>query len=123
MSIDVLIAITIAPVVFAVLIALGVLVIRGTARRDRWGIGAVVSDCPRCGAGLPPVRVPTSFRQAMWGGWTCPKCELEVDKWGQPLPGQGFPPDDLEDATRPFRPRRPSGPSDDVQPGGGPIRD
>ena len=24
-----------------------------------------------------------SLRQSMWGGWTCPNCGTEVDKWGR----------------------------------------
>jgi hypothetical protein len=40
-------------------------------------------SCPRCNALLPQVRKPRSSQQTMWGGWTCPKCGVDVDKWGR----------------------------------------
>ena len=64
-----------------------VLVVRGTAKKDKWGInveGVVgTGRCPKCGTGLPAIRSPNSFRQAMWGGWTCSTCKAELDKWGR----------------------------------------
>jgi hypothetical protein len=39
-------------------------------------------ECPRCHAKLALVRWPRSFRQAMWGGSTCEKCNLEFDRHG-----------------------------------------
>ncbi|QEH31943.1 hypothetical protein OJF2_04100 [Aquisphaera giovannonii] len=41
-----------------------------------------IADCPACGRRLPVVRKPSSWRQALWGGWTCPSCGAEVDAWG-----------------------------------------
>ena len=41
--------------------------------------------CGGCGAALPAVRVPRGLRQALWGGWCCPGCGLEVDRRGQPV--------------------------------------
>ena len=38
--------------------------------------------CPRCTATLPRVRLPRSFRQAMYGGWTCRSCRAEVSRFG-----------------------------------------
>lgn len=38
--------------------------------------------CPNCNEPMPTVRAPRSFRQAMLGGWTCPKCGCKMDKWG-----------------------------------------
>jgi hypothetical protein len=42
--------------------------------------------CPRCKAPLPRVREPGSFRQAFFGGWTCPACGCGVDKRGREIP-------------------------------------
>jgi predicted RNA-binding Zn-ribbon protein involved in translation (DUF1610 family) len=39
--------------------------------------------CPECGEQLPKVRKPTTRRQALWGGWTCPNCGCEVDRKGK----------------------------------------
>ena len=41
--------------------------------------------CPECGTPVPRVRRPTSFRQAMWGGWTCTKCGTEMNQRGEEL--------------------------------------
>lgn len=41
--------------------------------------------CPKCDAGLPTTRTPKNFRQMMWGGWTCPGCGTELDKWLKPI--------------------------------------
>jgi hypothetical protein len=70
-------------VVFA-LLAVGVyLLIRDTRRRSGiWGINFQPLRCPRCGTGAPEVRMPTSFRQALAGGFSC-TCGCEVDKWGR----------------------------------------
>jgi hypothetical protein len=29
------------------------------------------------------MRKPASSGEAMWGGWTCPKCGCKLDKYGQ----------------------------------------
>lgn len=77
-------------VFFAFLLFLGALVARDTIRRKgRWGINLRVPDCPRCGEWLSPARVPRSFKQALWGGCTCPRCGCELDKWGVPIEGAG----------------------------------
>lgn len=61
-----------------------VLLIRGTATQGKMGINfSPPSACPKCGEPLPKIRAPKSFKQAMWGGWTCSKCNTELDKWGR----------------------------------------
>jgi len=70
-------------------VALGIgtfLVIHGTIFRTRWGINTAMQvQCPRCGHVRGGARIPRNFRQAMWGGGTCPECGLEVDKWNRPV--------------------------------------
>lgn len=39
--------------------------------------------CPICGTPVPLYRHPTSFRQALWGGWTCKECGTEMDRFGR----------------------------------------
>ena len=39
-------------------------------------------NCPVCKNPLPFFRGPTSWKQAMWGGWTCGFCKSEVDRKG-----------------------------------------
>lgn len=66
------------------LVSLGlVLVIYGTIAKNRWGVNLDPVRCPRCNMPLSQVRTPNSVHQAMWGGCTCPKCGIEVDKWGR----------------------------------------
>jgi rubredoxin len=35
--------------------------------------------CPKCGTSLPRARKPTSIRQMLFGGWTCPNCKVELN--------------------------------------------
>lgn len=42
-------------------------------------------QCHICNTKLPVFRKPTSFRQMLKGGWTCPKCGTEVDKHGEKI--------------------------------------
>jgi hypothetical protein len=74
-------------VIFGLLAVGGAVVIYGTLAKNRWGINAGDVSCPRCSKPLPKVRQPQSLRQEMWGGWTCPSCGAEVDKWGRELHG------------------------------------
>jgi hypothetical protein len=72
----------------AVLATLGVgivLVIYGTVAKNRWGINLDPVSCPCCNTPLSQIRNPQSIRQMLWGGWTCPKCGANVDKWGRRL--------------------------------------
>ncbi len=41
--------------------------------------------CPECGTPVPRTRTPTSWRQALWGGWTCAECDTEMDRRGREL--------------------------------------
>jgi hypothetical protein len=71
--------------VLVVLLGFGAyLIIRDTRRgTGRWGVNFKAVRCPVCGEPCPTVRVPTSWGQAMWGGWTCTECSSELDKWGK----------------------------------------
>jgi len=74
---------------FSVLGVGAVLVIRDMIRqRGNWGINLKPGPCRQCGTPSPIIRKPANWRQAMWGGWTCAECGLELDKWGQPVEGQ-----------------------------------
>lgn len=42
--------------------------------------------CPTCAERMPFFRIPTSLRQALRGGWTCPRCRIDLDRWGRALP-------------------------------------
>ena len=49
----------------------------------KWGINLKQVNCPSCGMTQPRIRVPRSFHEAMWGGYTCPQCGTKMDKWGR----------------------------------------
>jgi hypothetical protein len=85
-----LIAIIVFSTMFFSLLATGaVLVIRDTIRqRGRWGINLKQAVCMQCGTPMPRVRKPANWRQALWGGGTCPECGFELDKWGRPVEQQ-----------------------------------
>lgn len=71
-------------IVVIALLGIGVVVvIYGTIARNGWGINIKPVSCPNCGTSLPPIRNPQNVRQALWGGWTCPACKADVDKWGR----------------------------------------
>ncbi|MDT0556339.1 hypothetical protein [Patiriisocius hiemis] len=38
--------------------------------------------CPKCNTKQPIVRKPANQRQALFGGYTCKKCDTEMDKFG-----------------------------------------
>ena len=42
--------------------------------------------CPVCDTAVPAFRWPTSFRQALWGGWTCVTCSTEIDRQAMKVP-------------------------------------
>jgi hypothetical protein len=51
-----------------------------------WGINFGTVHCPDCFAKMAGARMPRSWRQMLWGGWTCPDCGCEMDKWGKAMP-------------------------------------
>jgi len=42
-------------------------------------------SCPKCNTKMPRFRKPENTNQALWGGWTCPKCGTELDKKGNEI--------------------------------------
>jgi hypothetical protein len=75
---------TILTITFFSILLLGlVLVVHGTAVKNKWGVNLDGSSCPRCHAAIPSIRVPKSMAQALWGGSVCQNCGCEVDKWGR----------------------------------------
>ena len=57
--------------------------------------------CPRCHTPLPRVRKPTSFRQMMWGGWTCRSCGAELNGHQQLISGRVDSSDGIRVALQP----------------------
>jgi hypothetical protein len=73
-------------IVLLVILALNlVLTIHGTVVKNDWGINVGRVSCPRCATPLPRLHWPRNGRQTLWGGYSCPHCRCEVDKWGRPL--------------------------------------
>jgi hypothetical protein len=73
------------PAISIAILVLLALVIHGSIVKNRWGINLKPVACPSCGTMMPRTRMPSSSRQAIWGGFTCPKCGCEMDKWGRRL--------------------------------------
>lgn len=71
--------------VFGVMFALTV--VQTIQGKGNWGINFKGSKCPQSAAKAPTFRVPKNVRQALWGGWTCTACNIEVDKWGNRIDG------------------------------------
>lgn len=66
----------------AVLIAV-VFLVWQTKTKGLFGLDLSRKKCPRCGTPLPMIRKPSSTEEALWGGWTCPKCGAKIDKYGR----------------------------------------
>jgi hypothetical protein len=49
------------------------------------GSSLAAPKCPTCETQQPAIRKPTSFRQLIWGGWTCAKCGTEIDRHGHSI--------------------------------------
>ena len=77
-----IVGIVVLVVLVGLLISLA-LIVRATTDKTKWGINLGRVYCPRCQTRLPMIRRPTSSREALWGGWTCPNCGCNVDKWGR----------------------------------------
>lgn len=75
-------------ILFGILLFGSVLVMYGTAVKNRWGINPNGASCLACGSALPIQRAPRTIPQALWGGGTCAGCGAAVDKWGRPLGGR-----------------------------------
>jgi hypothetical protein len=65
-----------------------------------------VSECVDCGTPMPLIRKPATWRQALWGGWTCPRCGSEYDRWSRKIGEAGAPrrTQTLDDSTRAAQP-------------------
>jgi hypothetical protein len=117
-------AIGVSLLVVGLLLTAVVLTVRDTVRKKgRWGINLWPTSCRSCGEPAPAIRRPENLRQSLWGGWTCPQCGLEVDKWGEPVADQPFPAKwsaQLDDRTAPDRAadERYRKPTDDIRSGG-----
>ena len=56
------------------------------AARKVSGLNAQVraNPCPRCGDPLTGKRPGRrTWTQVLWGGWTCPDCGCDVDRFGE----------------------------------------
>ena len=54
-------------------------------KEGKWGINQRPVTCSQCGTPTPRFRKPANRRQMLWGGWTCQKCGVEIDKYGKLL--------------------------------------
>lgn len=48
-------------------------------------INANAVNCPRCNTRQPKFRFPRNLRQFFFGGWTCERCQTEMDSFGRPV--------------------------------------
>jgi len=69
------------------ILPLGVLLVtHGTIFKTRWGINTATQiECPGCRKMHGQIRTPRNLRQTLWGGFTCPQCGTEDDKWNRPI--------------------------------------
>lgn len=67
-----------------IVIMLGVIIwlITMTKRKSKYGLNLKAVDCPICATQQPMIRFPKNKNQAFYGGYTCTKCQAELDKYG-----------------------------------------
>lgn len=56
--------------------------IKKDSKYSKFGINLSRVYCPNCNKKQPIVRKPANERQALYGGYTCKKCGIEMDKYG-----------------------------------------
>ena len=54
-------------------------------KEGKWGINVKPTSCPNCNESLPLTRLPMNIQHLLWGGWTCPQCDTNIDKWGNEI--------------------------------------
>jgi predicted RNA-binding Zn-ribbon protein involved in translation (DUF1610 family) len=69
-------------VLLAVIVVVTIVVIALWPKAGRDGINLAKVFCPKCAEPMPRIRRPKNERQRLSGGWTCPKCGCEMDKYG-----------------------------------------
>jgi hypothetical protein len=69
-------------VLFVIVAGVGVLAV-GTLRKGRWGINLKLVQCPNCVTPMSARRQPMFRSQMLFGGWMCPHCGTQMDKWGR----------------------------------------
>lgn len=51
--------------------------------KKNFGINLKGVTCPKCGLEQPNVRIPKSWKEAIWGRYTCSNCGCKMDKYGK----------------------------------------
>ncbi len=64
-------------------VIIGLLILKIWPKSGKFGINTKEVVCPSCSETMPRVRKPANLQQALWGGWTCPNCGAELDKYGK----------------------------------------
>ena len=64
------------PILVALVAVAGLVIVLGLIRSRM--------RCPNCGTRVPMVRMPANTQEAAWGGWTCRKCGMKLDRSGKP---------------------------------------
>ena len=80
----------VAPVAAAIVgLFAGLLVWRAFPRSGKRAINVEPISCPNCQTPAPPFRKAANWRQRLWGGWTCARCGMELDKYGRVIEEDG----------------------------------
>lgn len=70
--------------IITVVLVIGMIIwfIDQSRRKTKYGLNFKRVYCPICKTKLPIIRKPLNERQKQYGGWTCPNCTTELDKYG-----------------------------------------
>lgn len=76
---------TITKIVIYTVLSLGYLVWLRKASKDKSksGINFKRVYCPQCKTKQPIIRMPKNPEQILYGGTNCPKCQANINKYGE----------------------------------------
>jgi len=67
----------------AVVICVFIWLVIASKNKSKMGINLNKVYCPVCNAKQPFMRLPGNGDQFLYGGTTCPKCHIKLDKYGK----------------------------------------
>ncbi|MDQ7916737.1 hypothetical protein RBU60_04050 [Mesonia sp. MT50] len=75
--------------VIGVIIGIALLVVftllQKGSKDSKMGINLSRVHCPKCNEKQEIIRKPNNMKQALYGGYTCTNCGIEMDKFGTEL--------------------------------------
>jgi ssDNA-binding Zn-finger/Zn-ribbon topoisomerase 1 len=65
-----------------IIIIVAIWLVIASKNQSKYGINIKRVYCPVCNTKQPIIRMPRNGDQFLYGGTTCPKCDTNLDKYG-----------------------------------------